>query len=51
MDSLAAVNEISPATFTTMNPPGISAVFVLGLLVKLVILLPIEAEINYFQNC
>lgn len=50
MDSVAAVDDNFSPPVTTMNPPGFSAVFVSGLLVKLVILLPIAAEINHFQN-
>jgi hypothetical protein len=50
MDSVAAVDENFSAPVTIVNPPGFSAVFVSGLLVKLVILLPIAVEINDFQN-
>lgn len=49
MDLTTADEKFSVAD-TVMNPPGFSAVFVLALLVKLIILLPIAVEINDFQN-
>ena len=51
LDSFAAVGEKLPITLTRTIPPGFSAWFVSGLLVKLVILLPIAVEIKHFQNC
>lgn len=47
---LTTADEKFSVANTVVNPPGINAVFVLALLVKLVILLPIAAEINDFQN-
>lgn len=49
-DAYVAVCEKPPATNTRAIPPGVSAWFVLVVLVKLVILLPIAVEINHFQN-